>query len=103
MVKHINSSEFKEEVLDQKGLVLVDFFATWCPPCKMLGPVLEEVSNSRANFKIVKVNIDENPDKASEYGVEVVPTMIVFRDGKIVNRTEGYMPKDDVIDLLSKS
>lgn len=103
MVKSITSRDFSEEVLNQKGVVLVDFFATWCPPCKMLAPVLEKVSESRADFKIVKVNIDQNPDKASEYNVEVVPTLLVFKDGKLVKKSEGYIPEDEVVALLTEN
>ena len=103
MVKSITSQDFSEEVLNQKGIVLVDFFATWCPPCKMLAPVLEKVSESRQSFKIVKVNIDQNPDKASEYDVEVVPTLLVFKDGKMVKKSEGYIPEDEVVALLDEN
>lgn len=101
MVKNITSEDFKKDVLDQKGIVLVDFYATWCPPCKMLAPVLEKVSNSRQDYKIVKIDIDQNPDKAAEYEVEVVPTLLLFKDGKLVNKSEGYIPEDAVVDLLT--
>lgn len=101
MVKDIKSDDFENEVLKQDGIVLVDFFATWCPPCKLLSPLLDEISNSRADFKIVRVNVDENADKASQYSIEVVPTLVVFKNGKEVNRSEGYIPKEEVLDLVS--
>ena len=75
MVKHINQDEFEKEVLNEEGVVVVDFFATWCGPCKMLAPVLDEVQDEMKNVKIVKIDIDENSDKASEYGVKNIPTI----------------------------
>lgn len=101
MVSHINEKEFNDEVIKQKGVVLVDFFATWCPPCKMLAPVLEEISESRGNFKIVKINVDENLAISTKYDIRAVPTMIVFKDGKIVDTAYGYLPKEKVVDLLN--
>lgn len=100
MLKHIDSNEFKKVVLESKKAILVDFFATWCPPCKMLGPVLEKISNSRADFDIVKINIDENENLAREYKIEVVPTMVVFKDGKPVNKMVGLVAEEKIIDLM---
>ena len=85
MLKHINEDNFKTEVLESEKVTLVDFFATWCGPCQMLAPVLEKISNSRANFDIAKIDIDQLPDLAVEYGVEVVPTMVIFKNGKVMN------------------
>ncbi len=103
MVKHLNENEFESEVLKKEGVVLVDFFATWCPPCKMLAPVLDEISNSRSiGFEIAKVNIDENYDLAAEYRIEVVPTMLVFKDGKVVDTLIGYNSKEDIVEKVSK-
>lgn len=76
------------------GLVLVDFFATWCGPCKMIGPVLEQISNERADLKIVKVDVDQNQDLAMRYGVMSIPTLILFKDGKPVAQQLGFMPKE---------
>ena len=73
MIKHINEKEFNMEVLKEEGIVVVDFFATWCGPCKMLAPVLEDVQEEMKNVKIVKVDIDENPNVASEYKVKNIP------------------------------
>jgi thioredoxin 1 len=102
MLKHLNENEFENNVVKNNGVVLVDFFATWCPPCKMLGPVLEEISNSRAPFDIVKVNIDENSNLSSKYEIEVVPTMLVFKNGKVVDKAVGYMDKSRIIDMVNK-
>lgn len=82
MIKHINKENFKTEILDSKEPILVDFFATWCGPCNMLSPILENISNTRADFNIAKVNIDELRDLAIDYEVEVVPTLLIFKNGK---------------------
>lgn len=102
MLKHLNESEFESNVIQNNGVVLVDFFATWCPPCKMLGPVLEDISNSRAPFDIVKINIDESSNLSSRYEIEVVPTMLVFKNGKVVDKAVGYMDKSKIMDMVSK-
>lgn len=102
MLKHVNNENFKSEVLDNTRAVLVDFFATWCAPCSMLTPVLEKISSSRAAFDIAKVNIDENQELASEYKVEVIPTIIVFKEGKQVERMVGFADENKIVDLMSK-
>ncbi|MNT19401.1 Thioredoxin-1 [compost metagenome] len=102
MLKHVNSEEFKKEVIDSKKAVLVDFYATWCPPCKMLAPVLERIANSRAEFEIVKINVDDNQDLANKYAIEFVPTMVVFKDGIAANRLSGYVEEEKIIELMSK-
>lgn len=100
MVKHINENDFSKET-NLEGVVLVDFFATWCPPCKMLAPVLEDLSNSR-KYKIVKINIDENPNIASKFKIDMVPTLVVFKDGKPVEKSVGYIDKDEVMSLMDR-
>ena len=102
MLKHVDNNNFKNEVLENKKVVLVDFFASWCGPCNMLSPVLEKISNSRAEFDIAKINIDENQDLAIKYNVEVIPTMIVFKDGKPVEKTVGFLDENNIVDLMSK-
>ena len=89
MAKIINTSQFRNDVENGKGVVVVDFYATWCGPCKMLAPVFEE---SKANF--IKVDIDQNNDLARKYMVSTVPTMMIFKDGKQVDTMIGFMPKD---------
>ena len=101
MLKQLNSDEFKKEVIESERAVLVDFFATWCPPCKMLAPVLERIASSRAEFDIVKINVDENPDLANKYGIDVVPTMVVFKDGNPTSRISGYVEENKIIELMS--
>lgn len=100
MVKQINEKEFSSEI-DFKGTILVDFYASWCPPCKALAPVLEEISNSR-KYKIAKVNVDDNPSIAGRFNIDTVPTLIVFKDGKAVEKSVGYINKDEVMQLLDK-
>ncbi len=94
MLKHIDSKDFENEVINKDKLVVVDFFATWCGPCKMLAPVLENVANSRADFDIVKVDIDESEDLAIKYEIQVVPTLVIFKEGKEVSRVSGFMTEE---------
>ena len=102
MLKHVKTiEEFKAEA--GQGTVLVDFFATWCGPCRMLGPVLEEIADSNATTaKILKVDVDEVPGLAQAYHVQVIPTMILLEDGVIVKRNTGYLPKQKVLEFIGK-
>lgn len=102
MLKHVNNEEFKKEVLENGKVVLVDFYASWCGPCKMLAPVLEKISTSRADFDIVKVNIDDSIGLATQYGIEVVPTMLVFKGGKPVDQLVGYADENEIVSLVSE-
>lgn len=94
MLKHINQNEFQSEVLDNKGVVVVDFFATWCGPCKMLAPILEELQEELSNVKIVKIDVDENPELANKYGIASIPTLKIFKGGNDVDTKVGFMPKE---------
>ena len=102
MLKHVNEENFEQEVLHSKNLILVDFFATWCGPCQMLGPVLERISTSRAEFDIAKIDVDKSQDLAYKYEVEVVPTMLIFKDGKVMNKIEGFLSESEIIEEMSK-
>lgn len=102
MLKHVDSNSFKNEVLENKRITLVDFFATWCGPCSMLSPILEKISTSRADFDIAKINIDENQELASEYRVEVIPTLIVFKEGKALEKLVGLLDENEILDLMAK-
>lgn len=102
MIKHINENEFNDEVLKEDGVVIVDFFAAWCAPCKMLSPVLEEVQSEMSNVKIVKVDIDENKSLEVEYGVKNIPTIKVFKDGKELTTKVGFLPKASLMDMIEK-
>lgn len=98
---HGNENNFNE--LISKGEVLVDFFATWCGPCRMLGPVLEEVSNDRIGVKIVKIDVDECPNLARSFGIMSVPTLLLFKDGKEISKTNGFMPKEELVAWINRS
>lgn len=96
MLKHIkDSAEFNNETA--KGKVLVDFFATWCGPCKMLSPVLEKVASEHEDLTVLKVDVDEVGDVATQYGIRSIPTLILFEDGKAVDMKLGYMPEESVL------
>ena len=96
----INSDNFEEKVTNTNGIVLVDFFATWCGPCRMLTPVLEEVSEE-TDAKIYKVDIDKSEDLSRKFRIMVVPTMIIFKDGKEQEKFSGYMQKEDILAKLN--
>ena len=98
MVKHISSkAEFEENIKD--GIVLVDFFATWCGPCKMLSPVLEEVSNEQ-NLLVLKIDVDEVSDLARMFGIQAIPTLILFKNGQNVATKMGYQNKNQLLDFI---
>lgn len=100
MALEITSSNFDKEVLDSDKPVLVDFWAAWCNPCKMVGPVIEEISQEATDFKVVKVNIDENPDIASRYNIMSIPTIGLFKDGQLVKQSIGVQSKEQILSLL---
>lgn len=101
MLKHANESNFQE--MTGKGLVLVDFFATWCGPCRMLGPVLEDMANDRDSIDIVKVDIDESMNLARQYGIMSVPTLVLFKDGQVVAQTGGFQPKESIQQFIDNN
>ncbi len=96
----ITAANFEEEVIRSDKPVLVDFWATWCGPCRMLAPVIEEISEERNDIKVCKIDVDEEPELAAEYGIQSIPTLIVFKDGKLVKKSIGVRPKDDIIAML---
>ncbi len=99
-VLSLNNSNFKSEVTESKGLGLVDFWADWCGPCKMLAPILEELSGE-TEAKICKVNVDESGDLAGDYGIRSIPTMIVFKDGVKVDQIVGLRQKSELLEKLN--
>ncbi len=96
MLKKLNSDNFRNEILDRNGIALVDFYADWCGPCKMLSPVIDEISNERADIAVGKVNVDDEGDLALEYGVMSIPTLIVFENGKEKARLVGVRSKEEI-------
>lgn len=98
MSKIVNSNEFKEEI--KNGVVVVDFFANWCGPCKMLAPIFEELGNEMEEVNFVKVDVDQSPDIAMTYKVASIPTVIVFKNGEKVASNVGFTPKEQIKEMV---
>ena len=98
MVKELTTKEFDEATKD--GLVLIDLFATWCGPCRMLSPIVDEVSEEVPGLKVFKVDVDESPEIAERYNVASIPTLLVLENGDLKNASVGYVPKQKILDLL---
>ncbi len=99
-VNHIGEEEFTKEVLEAKEPVFVDFYADWCGPCQMMSPVIDEMSEELANVKFGKVNIDDYPDIAANYGIMSIPTILVFKGGEVSDTFIGVTAKDKILDAL---
>jgi thioredoxin 1 len=102
-VLNIGDSDFKKEVLESQQPVLVDFWATWCAPCKAIAPAVEELATQyKGKLKVAKMNIDDNQDTPQEYGVRSIPTLLVFKAGKVVEQIVGAVPKSKLEDAIKK-
>lgn len=101
MLKHVNKDEFNE-LLKQDKILVVDFFAEWCGPCQMLGPVLESLANEIDNIDVLKIDIDEEQELAIEMGIEVVPTVMIFKNGEKKNVLQGLRSKSEFIEEINK-
>ncbi len=99
-ILHITKDTFQKEVLESDKTVLLDFWATWCGPCRMIAPVLEEVAQEREDVKVCKINVDEEPELAQQFQIMSIPTLIVMEQGRITNKALGAMPKASVLALL---
>jgi len=102
-VMNIGDSEFKKEVLDSQQPVLVDFWATWCAPCRAIAPAVEELATQfKGKVKVAKINIDDNQDTPQQYGVRSIPTLLLFKGGRVVEQIVGAVPKARLEDALKK-
>ena len=97
---NINMNNFREEVLNSDKPVLLDFWAPWCGPCRMVSPILEEIANERPDIKVVKVNVDEEQELAMNFRVRSIPMLVVMRDGKVVSQSTGARPKAKILAML---
>ena len=97
---NINKDNFQEEVIRSEKPVLLDFWAPWCGPCRMVAPVVEEIADERSDIKVGKVNVDEQPELASRFGVMSIPTLVVMKDGEVVNQAVGARPKGQILAML---
>ena len=97
---HIHKDNFQQEVMRSDKPVLLDFWAPWCGPCRMVLPIVEEIAGERSDIKVGKVNVDEQPELAGQFGVMSIPTLVVIRDGRVVNRSMGAKPKSAILAML---
>lgn len=97
---NVNQANFREEVLESEQKVLLDFWAPWCGPCRMVGPVVEEIARERSDIKVCKINVDEEMDLASQFRIMSIPTLMVLEKGEVVNKAVGARSKSGILDLL---
>ncbi len=101
-VVKINKENFEQEILNSEKKVLLDFYADWCGPCKMLGPIVDEIADEHPEYKVCKINVDEEGELAAAYDVMSIPALFVIEDGKVVNESLGVKPKAQILEMLGK-
>ena len=97
---NINKNNFQNEVMNSDKTVLLDFWAPWCAPCRMVVPIIEEIAGERPDIKVGKINVDEQPELASKFGIMSIPTLVVMKNGKIVQQVSGARPKNAILEIL---
>ena len=96
----VTKENFQKEVMEAEGIVLLDFWASWCGPCKMIAPYVEEVAQERCDITVGKIDVDADPELAIKFGITSIPTLLVMEEGKVINQALGYRPKQDILKLL---
>ena len=99
-VLHITKDNFEQLVLKNEKVVLLDFWAPWCGPCRMVAPIVEEIAEERSDVTLGKINVDEEMELAVQFGIVSIPTLVVMKNGEIANKAVGYMPKEKILELL---
>ena len=97
---HVTKESFASEILSSNKPVLVDFWASWCGPCRMVGPIIEEIAQEHPEYKVAKINVDEQPELATQFQVMSIPTLAVFKDGKLVSKSAGARPKAQILAMM---
>ena len=97
---NINKNNFENEVLNSDKTVLLDFWASWCAPCRMVAPIVEEIAGERGDIKVGKINVDEEPELANKFSIMSIPTLVVMKNGKIVQQVSGARPKKAILEML---
>ena len=97
---NINKNNFQNEIMDSEKTVLLDFWAPWCAPCRMVVPIIEEIASERPDIKVGKINVDEQPELASKFSIMSIPTLVVMKNGKIVQQVSGARPKKAILEML---
>lgn len=101
-VTKLNASNFNSEAIQSDKTVLIDFYATWCGPCKMVSPIIDEIAEETNEYKVCKVDVDDEPELAQKFGVSSIPTLVVLKGGKIAAQSVGYRPKNEILTMLEK-
>ena len=97
---NINKNNFQNEIMDSEKTVLLDFWAPWCAPCRMVAPIIEEIASERPDIKVEKINIDEQSELANKFGIMSIPTLVVMKNGKIIQQVSGVRPKNAILEML---